>query len=350
MSSGNGLAQEIEICSEQLGFPWNDSDPFVCPPVCMRGQDGMDFAKPVSYAETPPGGSDLSIFTPEEQRFAQWDCRFMSQIPGMGPELPTDESTPWSWQWMPSGVLYKAYLASNREARLGIHLVHEDARPHNFWDPILGGKIPLLRFGNQSKVYPEGFQLDVEGAALARLTLDHEREMYSADYRFALPLTYRKNHWEWKIGYYHISSHMGDEQMLRFYHNTGILWRRNYVRDCILFGVGYRPDANWRFYFGGDYAFYTQDGAMPWQLELGAEYAPIILPGYHGAPFAAVHLKWSEENDWTTYVAFEVGWQWRTVYQHIFRTGLYLMHGPADQYQFYDLVEKQIGWGMWFDF
>lgn len=303
-----------------------------------------------SYTTNYPSYSDEPVFTQEELQFAKWDPDLRKQIPGHGPDLPIDSSAPWRWKWMPEGELYRSYFASNREVRLGIHFVHEEKMGKNYWDPILGGKIPLVRFGNQSRLYPEGFQLDLEGAALARLTLDEARDIHGTDYRFGIPLAYRKGHFEWKLGYYHISSHMGDEWIVEHYKETGEVFRRNYVRDCIMFGIAYRPDANWRFYFGGDYGFYTKDGAEPWQIEAGAEYSPILLPGVHGSPFAAVHFNWNQENDWNTYVAFEAGWQWKTLYQHTLRTGLYMMSGHADQYQFYNRQEKQIGYGIWFDF
>lgn len=289
-------------------------------------------------------------FSDEELRFSHWDCSMRSLIPGKGPDLPIDSSERWQWQWLPEGVLYRAYFASNRESRLAIHFVHEDKLSKDYWDPTLGGRFPVIRYGNFSRLYPEGLQFDLEAAVIGRLTLDRIRDLYSSDYRFGAPLTFRKGPMEYKLGYYHISSHMGDEQVVNVYKETGQVYRINYSRDCLMFGIAWRPDANWRFYWGGDYAFRIDGGARPWQLEMGAEYSPILLPGFRGSPFAAVHLKWNEETDWDTYTAFEFGWQWKTIYQHTMRTGLYLMQGYADQYQFYNRREKQIGYGFWLDF
>ncbi len=303
-----------------------------------------------SVTSPVPGRVDKSMFTPQELQYACWNWSLHDMLPGHGRELPIDSDSTWSWQWMPNGELYRSYFASNREARLGIHFVHEDKLNNNYWDPILGGKIALLRYGNKSKLYPEGFQVDVEGAALARLTLNYVRDLYGTDYRFAVPLTWRKGSFEAKLGYYHISSHMGDEWIVNHYKATGEVFRRNYVRDCVMVGMAWRPDANWRFYLGGDYAFNVCDGAEPWQVELGAEFSPIVLPGFRGSPFAALHFNWNEENDWDTYAAFQAGWQWKTVYQQTLRTGLYTMAGHADQYQFYNRREKQIGFGVWYDF
>ncbi len=286
----------------------------------------------------------------DETRFIRWNAEPAAQIPGHGPDLPLEDDSTWSWHWLPEGLLFRAYMASNRESRLSVHFVHEDNLPKDYWDPTLGGIFPVLRYGNSSRIYPQGFQIDLEAAAIARLTLDSVRDVYGTDYRFGVPITWRQGSLEAKIGYCHISSHRGDEWIVQNYLKTGEVTRINYVRDSVMFGVGYRPDANWRFYAGGDYAFNTDGGAEPWQLLTGAEYSPIMMPGFRGSPFMALHLKWAEECDWNIYTAFELGWQWKTVYQHAFRTGLYLMSGCSDQYQFYNRQEKEIGYGIWLDF
>ena len=294
------------------------------------------------------GGGEV-LYSPEEERYHYWDPRFKSCLPGFGRELPTSNE-PWSWQMLPGGTLYRAHFASNREGRLGIHFINEDTTGLAYWDPTLGGRINLIRYGTRSRLYPEGIQWDVECGAIARLTLMGDRDLHGTDYRIAFPLTFRKGRWEFKFGYYHISSHMGDEWIVKHYEATGEVYRINYVRDCLMWGIAFRPDANWRFYVGGDYVFWRDCGAKPWQFELGAEYSPMMLPNFQGSPFLALHFRWSEDTDFETYSALEAGWQWKTVYQQTMRTGLYAMAGYADQYQFFNRWEKQIGFGFWFDF
>ncbi len=343
---------ERPSCSD---YPWASSKT-----LCIRGQ-----REPI-LEETPITGEiselmDLSksatattvgapaLYTPEEERYHYWDSSFRACIPGLGRALPTSKEA-WTWQVLPGGTLFRAYFASNREGRMGIHFVNEDTIGLAYWDPTLGGRINLVRYGTTSRLYPEGFQIDVECGAMARLTLKGDRDLHGTDYRFGVPITFRKNEWECKIGYYHISSHMGDEWIVKNYAVTGEVYRINYVRDCIMWGIGYRPDANWRFYVGGDYVFNCDDGAKPWQFEAGAEYSPMMLPNHQGSPFLALHFRWSEDTDFETYSALEAGWQWKTIYQQTMRTGLYAMAGYADQYQFYNRWEKQIGLGFWYDF
>lgn len=368
-----------------LGYPWSGMECIPEDPCLLRGQSEAEIPVPLGDPGTltsvsgmgtsedlPVGtmpssglsyssgtgvvgggrtgvGAELPLYSPTEERYHYWDSAFRACIPGFGRPLPAS-SEKWTWQAMPGGTLYRAHFASNRESRLGIHFINEDTTHDSYWDPTLGGRINFLRYGTTSRIYPEGFQLDLECAAIARLTLTGDRDLHGTDYRVGAPLTFRKENWELKLGYYHISSHMGDEWIVKNYEKTGEVYRINYVRDCLTWGIAFRPDANWRFYFGGDYVFNRDGGAKPWQFELGAEYSPMMLPNFQGSPFLALHFRWSEDTDFETYSALEAGWQWKTVYQHTMRTGLYAMAGHADQYQFYDRWEKQIGFGFWYDF
>lgn len=355
-----------------LGYPWAGMECVPEDALILRGQSDPENAAAAGISETgsldtfsdegmAAGSSsagmssswetfgELPLYSPSEEQYHYWDPAFRACIPGLGRPLPTSGEA-WTWQALPGGTLYRAHFASNRESRLGIHFINEDTTHDAYWDPTLGGRINFLRYGTTNRLYPEGFQLDLECAAIARLTLTGDRDLHGTDYRVGAPLTFRKGNWEFKLGYYHISSHMGDEWIVKNYEKTGEVYRINYVRDCITWGIGFRPDANWRFYFGGDYVFNCDGGAKPWQFELGAEYSPMMLPNFQGSPFMAVHFRWSEDTDFETYSALEAGWQWKTVYQHTMRVGLYAMAGHADQYQFYDRWEKQIGAGFWYDF
>ena len=319
--------------------------------ICTVGTVWAQYAD--SYGGTGYVGVGGYVPTAMESKYTEWDGRF---LPGRGRPLPNDSNQPWTWQAMPTGILFHAYQADNKESRLSGHVPYEFESKEWLWDPTLGGRFALVRYGNKSALYPEGFQIDVEGAVIARMALNHKWDMWGSDYRFGLPFTYRYQNFEYKFGYYHISSHRGDELMLDYYNQTkdesgrGLCYRRNYVRDCLEFGIGYRPDANWRFFTGFDYALNIDEGADRWQFKLGAEYSPILLPGGSGAPFLSLFMHWSQETDYNTNFCIQTGWQWRTLYQHVLRFGGYYMNAYGDQYQFYYQHEKQLGIGLWFDY
>lgn len=252
--------------------------------------------------------------------------------------------TVWTWQLLPNGLMYRSYLTGPKEPRFGSAWVHERNDP--FWDIALGGRAGILRYGTEDPVWPQGYQLDIEGAAFPRLTLDHYRDLMAVDFRFGIPLTYRRGPWETKFGYYHLSSHLGDEYMLK--HPE--IERINYARDSLLFGVAYRPIPDVRLYAETGWAFYTAGGAEPWEFQFGFEYSPAQPASFRGAPFFAVGTHLREEVNFGGNLVVQTGWEWRGPNGQLFRWGLHYLNGKSNQYQFHDEHEEQIGVGTWFDF
>ena len=256
---------------------------------------------------------------------------------------PAGFGEPWSWQIMPDGVIYHNYLADQEEPRFASQNVY-DRKYGWFWDVTLGGQVALLRFGSQDSQYPEGWEADMEGAVFPRL--DATRSLVSADYRFALPFTYRQGPWETRFGYSHLSSHLGDIYMEE---HPGVD-RINYIREQIILGIGYRPIPDFRLYGEASYAFHYDGGGQPWEFKFGAEFSPAQQTGIHGAPFMAVNVDLREDVDYSGNVTGELGWQWRGASGHLFRVGAQGFSGYSDQRQFYHQYENYFGGGIWYDY
>jgi hypothetical protein len=263
----------------------------------------------------------------------------------MAVENPFSFNDAWTWQVLPDSILYKSYLAGLHESRMGSQLVHIKDQG-NFWDVTLGGRAGILRYGTSDPYWPEGFQLDIEGAAFPRLNVDHDRDLDNADFRFGIPLTLRRGSWQTKFGYYHLSSHMGDEFLVR--NNT--LNRLNYVRESLMFGVGLFLNPNFRIYSEIDYAFHADGGAQPLEFQFGAEYSPIDCGRYFGSPFFAVNGHLHQEVNYGGSISAQLGWQWRGRTGHLLRTGFQYFNGMSEQAQVYSQFEQQFGWGLWYDF
>jgi hypothetical protein len=248
-------------------------------------------------------------------------------------------------QLLPKGLIYSSYLAGMKEPRLGTMWV----RDKNFdwiWDSTLGGRVGLLRFGTPNAVLPEGVQIDMEAAVLLRMDIINERDMMANDFRAGVPLTFGGRNWQFKTGYYHVSSHLGDHYMVR----TGEM-RINYVRDAIMLAVSRRFGNDWRVYAEAAWAFFTGVETEPWEFQFGVEYAPIYpAHGFRGAPFAAINLHVFQELDFSGYLCCQVGWQWRGSSNQIFRLGLQYLNGYDDQFQFHLKTTDKIGFGIWYDF
>ncbi len=260
----------------------------------------------------------------------------------------SDEVNPESWevQLLPDGMIYPSYLAGRKEPRLASLFTHE-AGYGWLWDITLGGRVPLFRFGTTDPIHPEGFQIDMEGAALLRLDFERHRNLAATDYRAGLPISYGTRHWAYKFAYYHVSSHLGDNYLLSNFRK-----RVHYVRDELVFGVAWKPVDPMRIHAEAGWAFDTGETTEPWEFQFGAEFSPDYRPDHPwmGSPFAAVCGHLFEELDFGGYFNSQIGWQWRNKRNSRFRLGAEFYAGCDDQFQFHNVYQKKLGFGFWYDF
>jgi hypothetical protein len=255
---------------------------------------------------------------------------------------------PWFSQVLPQGIIYRSYWAGVHEPRLGVQLIEESGAGDPFWDPTVGARVGIFRYGNDDPLHPQGWQLDVEGAAMARLTLDSQRDLDAVDFRGGVPLTYGIDNWQFKFGYYHLSSHLGDEYAIR---NPGSLDERvNYVRDALVLGVSHYPVEFMRLYAETAYAFNATGGAEPLEFQFGTELSRPGVTGPRGTPFVAMNVHLREEHDFGGDFTAEAGWLWRGQTGQVMRVGAFYFNGKSSQYQFYDDSQQQVGAGIWYDF
>jgi hypothetical protein len=303
-------------------------------------------AQPEAMPMTVLGGAALS------------GANVVPVLPQFPPPLPIPQSVvpafdcnagtceePWTCQLMPEGLLYNAYLAGNRESRLGTEFV-SDKNHDPLWDIALGGHLGLIRYGSPGATNPQGWQLDIEGAVFPRLTLDENRDMVANDFRFGMLLTLRQGPWEWKCGGYHLSSHFGDQ----FLYENPEVDRIHYSRTGFVVGGAYRPTPDWRLYAEAGWTFAIGGGAEPWDFQFGVEYNPAGPTGWQGAFFVALNGHLREENNFGGNVVAEAGWLWRGQAGHVFRTGLYYFNGMSDETEFFTNSELLLGVGVWADF
>jgi hypothetical protein len=279
-------------------------------------------------------------------------------LPGAGfPEGFDDlwAARPWFWQIMPNNLIYTSYLAGPKEPRIGTVVYNDTARdPLNptisngtLWDTTLGGRASILRFGSDPVLHPQGFEVQIEGAAFVRLDPQEDRDLRSADYRFGVPLVYGIGRWQTKLAYYHNSAHLGDEAMLKHPNYE----RLNYVRDCIVWGNSYYLFDWLRLYGEVGYAFFNAGGSQPWEFQYGTELIQARATGIHGAPFFAINGISRQELDWGGNVCVQTGWAWRgRRSEKLFRIGFEYLYGSDPQFQFAFANQNRYGAGMWYDF
>jgi hypothetical protein len=313
---------------------------------------------PNTSSSDSPSGLDQGLSEPEPLN---------SNAPPTGtlPRGRTCDAAPeesWHWQVMPQGIIYQSYLAGPKEPRFASFFNHntngatavptafEDVSGtiHTMWDAALGGRVGIVRYGNENPDWPEGWQLDMEGGVFPRLAPNlFSTPLIGDDFRFGVPLTYGGDRWELKIGYYHISAHLGDEYLL--YVNPAAN-RINYVRDSAIFGAGYFLTPECRLY--GEIGYGAVDGgAKPVEMQFGFEWAHARDAGLRGGPFMAINGDLRQEVDYGGNINVQWGWMWRkTARGSNFRIGGQYFYGKSDEFEFFRQTESQLGWGLWCDF
>ena len=252
----------------------------------------------------------------------------------------------YDWRVLPVGLMYKSYLAGEKESRIS-SVWMTDRQGHLWWDSTLGGRFSFLRYGTSDPVHPEGWEMAFEGAAMPRVDPKADSSpLIAVDYRIGLLSTWQSGRNAFKAGYYHVSSHLGDEFLLS---NPGFV-RLNYVRDSGIIGWTHSLTSEAKVYGEVAYAFGHEDGALPWEFQYGIQYSPRV-PGLYGAPFGGINGHTRQDFNYETSINVVAGWQWwGEQSNHTFRVGLQYYDGPALQYSFVNKHETLMGWGLWLDY
>ncbi len=290
---------------------------------------------PENYASFSHGGENDSYF--QGQPLIEGDCACCG-----GCDF-------WGWTLLPEGIIYRSYLAGVNESRLGLrinHIADNDDDEGAFFDGTLGGRKGIIRYGNRDAFRPEGFQLDIEAAAHVRLSFQEDMDVQATDYRVGVPFTYGWCNKQIKFGYWHVSSHLGDEFILR---NAPNFTRFNYAKDSLVLGYSEYVTDDFRIYAEASWAFWS-DIAEPWEFQFGFEKAPRCPTGFCGAPFYAVNGHLRQELDFGGNFVAQAGWAWRADEGGgLLRVGVHYYNGRSSQRSFWNQHEKQIGIGIWYD-
>ncbi len=256
----------------------------------------------------------------------------------------------WGWTVLPKDILYQSYLGGPREPRFGQAILYQKGTGA-IWSLEAGGRAGVLRYGSGPGQPLEGWQLDIWGAAFPRLNMNEMGDLEAADFRVGVPITWRKGPVQMKFEWSHLSSHAGDEYMIR---NPGFV-RINYLRDSFLLGGGYFVTPDLRLYADAEYAYNTDGGSKPWHFQFGFDYSPVAVSDCYRVlrpqPFFAVASNIRQEVNYSGGINVVAGLQWRSDEStSLFRIGLQYYQGQSLQYEFLGDYEELIGFGMWYDF
>lgn len=312
----------------------------------------LGFRPAAGFAEelfTEPAEFGWSAFNEAPAHAGEAPRGATTQPPPFAPPFGTDdglnECAPLEWTCLPDGLLYRSYVAGEKESRFSTAWLY-GTDGNWWWDSTLGGRVGIVRYDPHRR--DEGvWQLDMEGAALVRLDMENSEDLHGVDFRFGVPLTWRNGPIAMKAGYYHISAHMGDEYLER---NPGVE-RINYVRESLVLGVSRDLTEEWMAYAEIGCAFVASGGAKPLEFQFGLQYDAIAEDWKYAAPFAAVNVHLRQEVDFGGSINGMAGWRWTgSRNNRTWRTGLQVFHGKSAQYSFFRQTETLVGLGLWYDY
>lgn len=203
--------------------------------------------------------------------------------------------------WMPPDPpLFRHFIADPRQLtysvawRFNDNALTKNSIPISFWDTF-----PIYRWLN---IWLCGgmLQVELEGGLWAVFDPDtYSMPLINADYYVGIPLTYAFREWSFRLRYYHISSHIGDEYLL----NHPDFDRKNPSAETLDFFVSNQLTPEIRLYGGlgwivnMDKSFHTNRFLAACGLELRLyclgfwSYRRDIF----GHPFYGMHFRYSPE-------------------------------------------------------
>lgn len=195
-----------------------------------------------------------------------------------------------------------------------------------FHDHIAHGGVSAVSFGNSFPVFRWigvsplccDVQLDLEGGVWATFRLDqHLRHhdqcekigLVNSDYYVGLVATALCDNWSFRLRYYHISSHLGDEFMVAY----PAYKRLNPSREAIDFFASYQLSYALRLYAGLGLNTRSNESfrIKPWYIEYGTETRVFgWASGYlclFFQPFLAMHFRNWQYMDWNFDATYALG-------------------------------------------
>jgi hypothetical protein len=234
--------------------------------------------------------------------------------PGAPPPVVAEPTAPpptirvlseWQTGLLPGGSLFKPLIADPRWPHFAA------SYQHHLRDVLLK-HAGAVSFGETFALYRDRlgrgwWELGVQAGVFAVFDLvSPSKDLVNADYLAAIPLSYRYADFSMMFRFFHQSSHLGDEFLLRTKFN-----RINLSYESVDLKASYDIGDVARVYGGIGYLFDQQPTNLdPWSAQYGVELTSSWPARDHGwRPIAAVDLQHREENSWSSDLSLRAGVQ-----------------------------------------
>ena len=223
--------------------------------------------------------------------------------------------------WFPqSTVLFQPLIADPREPTYSVEAT--------FGDKVIGRKAVVVSFGDDFPIfrwlnvfYWQGdMQIGIQGGAWAVFNFYHvparndgNCELVNTDYMGAIPLTYAFDNWSFRMRFYHISGHLGDELIVD--HPSFLHKRVNPSFEALDFMTSYQFTQGVRGYFGpgvilhSDRSFKLKPLYVMYGSELRFFGKKMHYHRLYGTPFLALHLENWQQHHWNFDLFLKLGYE-----------------------------------------
>jgi len=258
----------------------------------------------------------------------------------------------------PNTLLWAPAMAVHRDPRLQFLALSQSSGGNNNLDTSIGTTMGLIRAGIAGADLD--YQLDLFGVVHTRLG---STDLMAADYRFGIPITWRRGWWQGTIAYEHTSSHLGDKFILRT--QKQILF---YAKDEIVAGLGRIIEDQFRVYAHIAYA-YSQQLPDPRSVatnvfnlentsqnrsraDIGFEWYNRCATGFGGTPFVAANLEVRGDQNYEPNFRAQAGWLFRNPSMRLGNARFFVEYynGNLPYGQFYLQKETYLAAGFGFDY
>lgn len=208
----------------------------------------------------------------------------------------------------------------------------------------LGDSFGLVRWGGSRA--GEGVQLDLVGAIFAQFDLGKpSNDLINADYIVGFPVTLRRSGFSARVTFYHQSSHLGDEYLLR----GEEIERENLSFESVALLLS-QEIGPLRVYAGGERLFRREPEALAESLMQGGVEFRSRRAGSM-AFVAAVDLKATQQHDWSLATSGRAGIEFARsgAAGHPARLVAFMLEvyeGPSPYGQFFQDNISYVGFGL----
>jgi hypothetical protein len=252
----------------------------------------------------------------------------------------------------PQDQIFCALLADPKEPRSFASFLRGEFRTlsdpagegTNIGSVGLGDSFGLVRWGGSRA--GEGLQLDLVGAIFAQFDLGRpSNDLINADYIVGFPVTLRRSGFSARITFYHQSSHLGDEYLLR----GEEIERENLSFESVALLLS-QEIGPLRIYAGGERLFRREPEALAESLMQGGVEFRSRRAG-STAFVAGVDLKASQQHDWSPSTSARAGIEFARsgAAGHPARLVAFMLEvyeGPSPYGQFFQDNISYVGFGM----